>query len=100
MSSPAAQRAAKQQRPRSPKGCQRRAAPQPQGLPKKSGKDAATERRSAKKSGADQRRRIEFAAAYQSECAAGGRYGALEITKKPPLRGGLSLILMQSRIVQ
>jgi len=27
--------------------------------------------------GADQRRRIEFAAAYQSECEPGGLYGAL-----------------------
>ncbi len=32
----------------------------------------------------DQRRRIEFAAAYQSECAAGGRYGALRIVPAVP----------------
>ncbi len=34
--------------------------------------------------GPDQRRRIEFAAAYQSECAAGGRYGALRIVPAVP----------------
>ncbi len=37
---------------------------------------AATQR---SRNAAYRRRRIEFAAAYQSECAAEGRYGALKI---------------------